>query len=671
MRRVSGWWGFGVAAAIIACCGVAAAGEQRQSPRADAESAKKVAPLEKPALPDSPKKAPKQETASSLSAALRQAAEDRAKRYLAITPIAFTSKEGKKGWKARIPGSQALTAAAVADGKVFIGGGYRSNNFFALDAATGESRWHYTTVDPGPTAPSVYRGYVSFETESCELMVFKTSGELVWKKWLGAPMITQPAVAEGEVIASFPVCEADRRQQQQQYLAAFAIKSGEELWRKKIDAQVISAPVIENRQVLLATADGSLHCFRLKDGKAIWTESGINATSAPTIWSDRCWFGQRQERATTAARDVTIRQTEQVACRALGARGDVYGLGITNRRADYLGAPRTVASAGGESGASKLANLGSALATATPAGRTPPANDDEETTAWLSPSSAALLPSVLQTSNPNLGIYGKGFQWAHDLWAYQGSRPLFYEERLYAAMGDSLSCIDMKAKKVLWKRDFRPEKGNIIGGRPVSASEKLALRHPTITPPALVNHKVFVGTSYGELLCLSAVSGETLWTATIGHSIAAQPVVAAGRVYVSTRSGVLYCLETGDPKDDGWLMWGANPAHTGRVANDEPLRLTAAGAADGSRGFPRVAAEIRGRKSAFLLHLLLIAWRKSAATLRLCLSVPPGTAAAQGLLDFAVREGRQFVSRLFTMRRSPTRFQDADCGKAAKGPAEN
>jgi outer membrane protein assembly factor BamB len=59
-------------------------------------------------------------------------------------------------------------------------------------------------------------------------------------------------------------------------------------------------------------------------------------------------------------------------------------------------------------------------------------------------------------------------------------------------------------------------------------------------------------------------SGKTLWTATVGDPVAFQPAVAKGRVYVSTSAGNLYCLETGDEKDDGWLMWGANAGHNGR-----------------------------------------------------------------------------------------------------------
>jgi outer membrane protein assembly factor BamB len=93
-----------------------------------------------------------------------------------------------------------------------------------------------------------------------------------------------------------------------------------------------------------------------------------------------------------------------------------------------------------------------------------------------------------------------------------------------------------------------------------------ALLDATISPPALATHKVFVGTGNGELVCLSAAAGEVQWTATIGGSIVFQPAVAEGRAYVSTETGMLYCIETGDPADDGWLMWGANAAHSGIVS---------------------------------------------------------------------------------------------------------
>ena len=42
-----------------------------------------------------------------------------------------------------------------------------------------------------------------------------------------------------------------------------------------------------------------------------------------------------------------------------------------------------------------------------------------------------------------------------------------------------------------------------------------------------------------------------------------QPAIARGRLYAPTSRGNLFCIETGDPADDGWLMWGATAAHNG------------------------------------------------------------------------------------------------------------
>jgi hypothetical protein len=43
-----------------------------------------------------------------------------------------------------------------------------------------------------------------------------------------------------------------------------------------------------------------------------------------------------------------------------------------------------------------------------------------------------------------------------------------------------------------------------------------------------------------------------------------------GRVYVGTGRGSVFCLETGDPRDDGWTMWGGNARHNGRRADGNP-----------------------------------------------------------------------------------------------------
>src|SRR5262245_47948005 len=75
-------------------------------------------------------------------------------------PVACTSPDGKvKGWKMTIAGCKALATPALVDGKVFVGGGFGSHEFYAFDAATGKKLWQYQTADDGPTAAVVAEGY--------------------------------------------------------------------------------------------------------------------------------------------------------------------------------------------------------------------------------------------------------------------------------------------------------------------------------------------------------------------------------------------------------------------------------------------------------------------------------------------------------------------------------
>jgi outer membrane protein assembly factor BamB len=483
-------------------------------------------------------------------------------------PVALTTKEGKKGWKVTIPGDRSLATPAVVDGKVFIGGGFGSHEFYAFDARTGRMLWQYRTADDGPTAAVVADGCVAFNTESCELEMLTLDGKPIWKKWLGDPLMSMPAIAEGRLLMAFPDSRGDREHR----LACFDVKTGKELWRQKIAGEIITAPLIDDRQVFLATLEGTLYCFHANDGSLAWLEKQKNATSTPTLWNGRCWFSRRSEATVNKAGKKVAQQMEQVAARGLEKKAGVRDLSATARKADYLDyGKRAMGGMGGMGGSSKEAASQKADEGVgfSGGGEEPPATNPPP------PAQPKIVPmggkgdAKINQAQSNLGQGS-----VHGVWSYQGSKPLFYEGRLYVAMGDTLLCVDPKTENVLWKKEFRPAKvekapANVEKAegkktkKPQPDEDGEELLDATVTPPALVNHKVFVGTGAGEVVCLAAATGEPLWKATVGASIVFQPAVADGRVYVSTESGVLCCLETGDAHDDGWLMWGANAAHSG------------------------------------------------------------------------------------------------------------
>ncbi len=156
-------------------------------------------------------------------------------------------------------------------------------------------------------------------------------------------------------------------------------------------------------------------------------------------------------------------------------------------------------------------------------------------------------------AGPAAGGFNIGQNTVNGVWAYQGSKPFVYNNLLYSSMGDGVKCVDPKTHEVKWSKDLKnPEKKGPV----VDAN---------LTPPALVNGKVFMGTSAGQVICMSAKTGETLWTATLDSGISFQPAVVNGMVYVSTNNGGVYAIETGDASDNGWAMWGANAQHNGGI----------------------------------------------------------------------------------------------------------
>jgi outer membrane protein assembly factor BamB len=429
-------------------------------------------------------------------------------------PVPWSGKNGRNGWQVSIPGRRPLATPAVSDGRLFLGGGFGSYEFYAFDAQTGKLLWQYQTEDDGPTAAVVEDDLVAFNTESCELEVLDMRGRPLWKKWLGDPLMSMPAMAAGRIFQVYPDSQRDHRY----YLAAFDVRSGRELWQQPLSGEIITAPVLAEENVHLAHLDGVLSCFRQEDGAEVWREEK-KATSSPVVWQGQCYFSQREE-MTLSKGGGRVQQMEHLAARGLGRQAQSYAFPQTASDADYLDhakrksrSPYYAAAALADSAVGFAMHKGSAN---------------------------------MQQAMGNLGR-----DQVSSLWAYQGSKPFVYRGRLFSAIGDSCHCVDTQTKEVHWNHRLRDRAG-----------EEEVLDH-SLTPPALANGKLFVGTIEGEICCLAAESGEVLWRENLGEPIVFQPAVVDGRLYAASNAGKLFCVETGDPGDNGWYMWGATAAHNG------------------------------------------------------------------------------------------------------------
>jgi Ca-activated chloride channel family protein len=430
-------------------------------------------------------------------------------------PVPFRSPDGKvTGWKVTIPGGRTLATPALANGRVFVGGGFGSHEFYAFDAATGKRLWTYTTGDDGPTAAVVAEGFVAFNTESCEIEVITSEGRRVWKKWLGDPLMSMPAIAGGKVFMAYPNSRGDKKH----YVAAFDLRTGREVWMQPIAGEIITAPVIEDGRVFLATLDGTVYSFAADNGATLWTEKK-NATSAPAVWNGQTFFSRREETLVTKDGKKMRQQNEMVAAKGVAPAAPVRTLTSTMRLADYLDYDKRASSH--MEAASQAHDAAVGFATSKGDGK-------------------------IEQARRNLGQAS-----VHGVWAYQGSKPFVHGGHLYNSMGDTVQRVDPVSGKVLWKKVLHQTR------------DGAELRDIALTPPAVVNGKLIVGTTRGEVVALTQATGEVIWKAEIGEPIAFQPAVVKGRVYVTTAKGSLYCLNTGDPADDGWSMWGGTAAHNG------------------------------------------------------------------------------------------------------------
>lgn len=425
----------------------------------------------------------------------------------------FKTEDGKTGLSVQIPGGRPLATPAVVDGMVFVGGGFGSYEFYAFDAKTLKPVWAIKVSDDGPTAAVVSDGFVCFNTESCTLFVVEAStGKMAWSRWLGDPLMSQPAIANGRVYMAYPGAGG------RHLLICLDLKTGKEIWKQVIAGDIISAPVVSGGCVYLTTFDGTVYCYKAEDGKPLWHDKK-NGTSAPWIVGDQVYVTLRQnvEQGEGDARKTVATEGLAVLEREKGAQQNEK---LWNQReAQYL---------------MQEVQQGSKLYAQQKS------NDEGVGFGGEGPSSAKLKDAAGNVGQNSVS----------GLWTYQGSRPVVTDGVIYNGQGDVVQATDAKSGKEIWRQDI---KGDLkeVGGH-------------LVAPPAVVGDKVLVGTSLGEVVCFGKADGKEAWRWKFkDEQIRYQVAAAGGRVYIGTVSGKLLCIDTSDNSIDGWTMWGGGPEHNG------------------------------------------------------------------------------------------------------------
>ena len=249
-------------------------------------------------------------TRAPLKINLDNAIEVRLPAAQGLKPVAFQTSDGKLGWVLRIPGHRPIATPAYAHGRIFVGGGYGSHEFYAFEAKTGALAWKIATADDGPTAAVVEDGYVAFNTESCTVIVVEeTTGKVIWQEWLGDPLMSQPAISEGRLFIAYPAGQRNgkdhspspvlNRDESGYRLLAVDLKTGRHLWEQEIPSDVISAPVVDRGHVYATCFDGTSLAVEASSGRVLWKKPG-SATTAPIVAGNEVILTRKLQQAASS-----------------------------------------------------------------------------------------------------------------------------------------------------------------------------------------------------------------------------------------------------------------------------------------------------------------------------------------------------------------------------------
>ena len=363
-----------------------------------------------------------------------------------LKPAQFRTPDGREGWVVAMPGRRPIATPAYADGTVFVGGGYGSHEFYAFNADTGALIWKINTGDDGPTAAVVEDGYVAFNTESCTLIVVEErTGKLVWKEWLGDPLMSQPAIFKGRLFMAYPAGQRGKPGRDYRLLAA-DLRTGKHLWEQTIPTDVISAPVISDDTVYVTCFDGTSFAFRAGDGSIVWQKKDAQAaTSAPLITADQVIVAQKQVKDAKTYEGITRIEKDK------GWQVDAVPLAAGS--ADHL-------SAGGGVALNKAQTA--ALDSSVGFAAAPP---------------AAKLASANETVGVNTVVGG---------WAYQGSRPVAVKENVVNAQGNHVNAVNAASGKVAWRAEVKGSQAAVAG--------------QVFSPPAAGKDSLYLSGGAGYLL---------------------------------------------------------------------------------------------------------------------------------------------------------------------------
>jgi outer membrane protein assembly factor BamB len=166
------------------------------------------------------------------------------------------------------------------------------------------------------------------------------------------------------------------------------------------------------------------------------------------------------------------------------------------------------------------------------------------------------LDSNIYAVDANTGVK----KWAFKTGFQVKSSPAVVNGKLYTGADDgNVYCLDASTGAKLWETSAGGVTKNLLG-----AGNYLNIAPPVRSSPMVVGNKVYVGTLDGNLYCIDANNGNTVWKFATNGPILATPTIVNGKIYfpsctggypiylaAPSPTGDFYCLNA----DSGSVVW--------------------------------------------------------------------------------------------------------------------
>ncbi len=186
---------------------------------------------------------------------------------------AIDAATGKQRWTYQLGDYVVRSSPAVADGTVYVGGGF---NLYAFDAATGKERWRFPMHYAGQSSPTVADGQVFIGSQEGYLYAVNAhTGQVTWQLDTDGLVFASPAIAGSNLIVGTDSGN----------LMSITMSDGQVTWRQALDGPVFASVVVDGSTGYVTASNGFTYGISLQDGTMLW-RAPIGGDVSPALGSD-------------------------------------------------------------------------------------------------------------------------------------------------------------------------------------------------------------------------------------------------------------------------------------------------------------------------------------------------------------------------------------------------